>query len=239
MSQFNLNGFNRSPFNTTPEYDANWLPVTTFEELVTGAFGTASDNYVTINAYEKVLTSVEITKTFYCGATGTETVTKAISGTLVYMFECTGEEEVITDGIQWSGQNYLDLTFTETITGTGSVGVRAYNTLTLSENIDTYCYTSIETWLTETNGYELVSAVVGIDTADELVCEMQVSLAPGQTLILDSGNYNAMINGESVIDKHTGEWFDALNRETLGFSVQSASGGNDLDVHIAYTERYL
>lgn len=239
MSQFNLNGYNRSPFDVSPAYNANWLSATIFEENITGAFGTGSDNYLTINANEKVTTIVNVTKVRYCKSTGSEAVTNNISGTLVYMFSCTGEEEITTDQMECSADNNLDLTMAETITGTGTVGVRAYNTITFTENIDTFCYTSIETYLDETNGYELISAITGIDTAEELVCEMQISLEPGQTLILDARNYSAMIDGESVIDKHTGEWFDALSRNTLGFGVQAASGGTDLDVHIAYTERYL
>jgi len=66
---------------------------------------------------------------------------------------------------------------------------------------------------------------------------LTLTLAPGDTVVIDSDNFVVLHNGENAIDKHTGIWPE-LTRET--FDIQVSSGTlADLVTSILFTERYL
>lgn len=71
------------------------------------------------------------------------------------------------------------------------------------------------------------------------ICILDVTLAPGQVLVIDSANYTVTIDGENRMDIHSGAWFDELNRDTVSISIQTAAGVSHLSAALDYTERYL
>lgn len=68
--------------------------------------------------------------------------------------------------------------------------------------------------------------------------DLNLSIPPGKTLILDSENYVALLDGEDVIWAHSGGWL-RLKRTTFDVQVRPASGQMTLDKTILYTEKWV
>jgi len=69
--------------------------------------------------------------------------------------------------------------------------------------------------------------------------EFDVEIGPGQTLVIDSGGYVVLLDGENAIHAHRGDWLH-LRRNTYDvvFEPVGAEAGA-LDAKILYTERWL
>ena len=74
---------------------------------------------------------------------------------------------------------------------------------------------------------------------DIIVCELNITLKPGQKLIVDATNYNVLLDNENAIWAQSGAWIDELTRETSSISINASSGVANLSANILYTERYL
>lgn len=72
---------------------------------------------------------------------------------------------------------------------------------------------------------------------EEQFAFLDVTIPPGGTLIIDSQNYNVLLNGKSMIWAHSGDWV-WVSRETMLLSVRAAAGSR-LENKILYTERFL
>ena len=94
-------------------------------------------------------------------------------------------------------------------------------------------------YFTSGAGNELVSQTVDVMAIDEIVCELNLTLMPGQRLIVDASNYNVLVDGENMIHTQVGEWLDELTRETNSITITAAEGGGGLSANILYTERFL
>lgn len=86
--------------------------------------------------------------------------------------------------------------------------------------------------------YEIVYGSVGTSKFTYKYIAIDVTIPPGSTLIIDSENYNVLLDGENVIDKHSGDWLDELTRNTFDITLGSGVVG-DLEGSLLYTERYL
>lgn len=71
----------------------------------------------------------------------------------------------------------------------------------------------------------------------EETLQINVILAPGQVLVIDTENYLVTRNGENIIDKHSGAW-PWLVSESREIIVQPGSGGQ-VDTDIMFTEKWL
>lgn len=88
-------------------------------------------------------------------------------------------------------------------------------------------------------GNELVSQVTSIDNVEEIACMLDITLQPGEHLIVDAGNYNVFLNGVNMIHTQKGRWMDELSRDTVDITITAAEGGAGLSAEILYTERWL
>lgn len=237
MSQYNLNPFNRSPYNTQPELNVNWMRAE-FAEKVEGSFGSAFENFLSLIFSERVTIQAEPLPVRMGNAAGTETVTQSASANPSYWIKpldlnenLTGSWELsqivrpaaamaenVTCGLEISQEIMTEAVYTEAITGEWAIG----------KNVD--C---------EAEGFEVVSEIAGAESVSEFVTNLNVTLRPGQILVIDAGNYDILIDGENAIDIHSGDWLDNLNRDTMNITIQAASGGAGLEATMLYTERYL
>lgn len=87
--------------------------------------------------------------------------------------------------------------------------------------------------------YELISETASIEATETKVCVLNVTLQPGQRLIIDASNYNIMLDDQNMMKIHSGDWIDELSRETIAIDIVAASGANNLEASILYTERFL
>ena len=89
----------------------------------------------------------------------------------------------------------------------------------------------------EMTAYEILSAVGSAEATTVLNATIDITLAPGDTLVIDSGNYVVLHNGENILHKHSGQWLE-LSPDTR--TVQIGCGvPAELRTSILYTERYL
>ena len=239
MSQYNLNGFNRSPYNIKPEYNVTWLNCV-FSARVTGSVGTSSDDYLTINANERVSFDGFVTPVRFQSGTGTETVNaSAVVDSLFYLVPQTISESVSCPRIASSIIVHPNAVANVNITGQYSCGMDLELESTISETIGTDTWIGLNQSLPTTESYELISAVTGAEAVTEYVCNLACQLPPGSFIVIDANNYNVLIDGENAIWTQSGDWLDNLNRETMSITIQAASGGSGLTATVLYTERYL
>lgn len=85
--------------------------------------------------------------------------------------------------------------------------------------------------------YEIITAIAEAEATDVFSIEIDVTLAPGDTLVIDSDHYTVLHNGENILDKHSGDWVE-LSRNTRTLLVESGTPAT-LETSILYTERYL
>lgn len=88
-------------------------------------------------------------------------------------------------------------------------------------------------------GNELVSQVTSSDNVEEIACMLDLTLQPGERLIVDAENYNVFVNGVNMIHTQKGRWIDELSRDTVSIVITAAEGGAGLTADILYTERWL
>ncbi len=86
---------------------------------------------------------------------------------------------------------------------------------------------------------EVFTATADLTALTEYVCEFPgLTLKPGQTLIVDAGMYNILLDGENAVHLQRGDWLDSLSRNTQSIAI-SANGASRITATILYTERFL
>lgn len=86
---------------------------------------------------------------------------------------------------------------------------------------------------------DLIDAHCDVLAQEILTCILTTALGPGQTMVIDAATYNILIDGVNAVYTHSGDWLDELNRNTINFVINAASGRNNISATIFYTERYL
>ena len=66
---------------------------------------------------------------------------------------------------------------------------------------------------------------------------MDISLAPGQTLVVDSENLIVLLDGENIVARHSGRWCE-LDRKVRSVVISTGTAGA-IESSILYTERWL
>ena len=83
----------------------------------------------------------------------------------------------------------------------------------------------------------IVDAQITTSIFDISYVNLDITIHPGQTLVIDSDNFIVLLDGEDAINAHSGAW-PWLSREL--FDIQISSGAvSDLETSVLYTERYL
>lgn len=236
---YNLAPYNLTAYNSGSD-NALWVSAI-FSENVTPVIGTSSETYLLATGNEKILTdSILLGNGVYIFASGGEAVTKNIVGGMssVVLGHVVGYE-TITQQATAACEVRPETIGMEQVTGDlhmGAVIQPPYAKGT--ETIDGKAITDKETYLIA-SGYELVSSSVNLEAVDIIVCELNLTLEPGQKLVIDAINYNVLLDGENAIWAQSGAWIDELTRETTSISVNASSGVSNLTANILYTERYL
>lgn len=233
---FNQNAFNRAPFNLSEAGNAQWLSV---------------DGYENTDCF--VGAAVEV----YLFCIPNERVGISIHGERFKQFEALGHEvtgyNVALEGTYWMDVQSNERLYTYSLISSETT-VRAVGEERLSNELSIGCHFStiasfFERTLTDivwhvdyftaAAGNELVSQTADMITIDEIVCELNLTLMPGQRLIVDASNYNVLLDGENMIYTQVGEWLDELTRETNSITITAAEGGGGISANILYTERFL
>lgn len=87
------------------------------------------------------------------------------------------------------------------------------------------------------NGYETLNGYVNAGNVVEHITDIAGAIPPGGVLIIDSDNYNVLLNGSDAIEQHCGEWV-WVSRPTRKLTL-STLGSGDLEWEVFYVARYL
>lgn len=233
---YNQNAFNRAPFNLSESGNAQWLSV---------------DGYENVNAYIGISTEV------YLFCIPHEHVGISIHGERFKHFE--GDfHEVIGYNVALEGTYWMDVQHNESVyphtVFSFEMTMKAAFVETISEEIFKGCHVSFwanglerllqdiiwhADYFTAAAGNELVSQTTGAVVIDEIICELNLTLMPGERLIVDASNYNVLLDGVNMIHTQVGDWLDEITRETNDITITAAEGGAGLSAMILFTERFL
>lgn len=233
---FNQTIFNRGVFNLSESANAQWLDVEAYETV--DAFAGVSKNvFLLCIPNEKVVISIHGTafKGFDVQAHEVTGYNVALEGTFWRDFHFN---ETIAKEVHPSAEIRMPLEGREETSNTASISSEARLSAEGSEAIGEEIVGSRE-YHTDLEGNELISQVTSAVSLEEKACLINVTLNPGEHLIVDANNYNVIIDGKNFIHMQEGDWLDEISRETYSITLTAAAGEAGLSAHILYTERYL
>ena len=235
MSAYNLARFNLAQFNVQTS-DANWATGAAKTEIGFSFAGTT--NYAIGSAAVRILAaSLQLDRG------------RIASGAAAEQFS----QEAEINGFFWPiaascTEIDAELNLSQEIDAAGITLTELEAEINLSQEIDA-AGAGMAEFIGSPNMSQIV--MVGADggvifqaTADVIsliakICEFPgLVLQPGQTLVVDAGSYNVLLDGENAIHLQQGDWLDELNRNTQMITI-SATGIERVTAEILYTERFL
>lgn len=233
---FNQTIFNRGPFNLSDSANAMWFDVEALE-TVDSVTAVSKDVYLFCIPHEAVGISIHGEKFKNFSVDGGEVLgyNVALDGT--YWIDTQFDEKVYPEAA-CSVEYFLQFDGIENHGCESNIAFSAHLSLDASETIEEEGTIFCE-YYTIFSGNELVSQVSDVVIVEEIACVLNLTLMPGERLIVDASNYNVLVNDDNMIHTQEGEWLNELTRDTLSITVTAAEGGDGLLANILYTERYL
>lgn len=233
---FNRAKFNHLPFNTQSDM-VKWLSVSALEE-VDAVIGSALNFYPLAIGYERVDEVAEGMKGKFISAAGTETIDELVAEGQLTVILFPHFEETVTETMTLGADIRPMVSGNENIISNVSLGADIYTKSEADEIVDAVTSVGANIY-PDAAGYELVSESASLENIEFKVCYLNLTLRPGQVLIVDANTYNVLLDNENAIDTHSGEWIDDMNRSTTDITIEAASGSSNLSATVLYTERYL
>ena len=234
---YNLAPFNHTAFNTGSDEIIYLTGLV--QENVIPAIGSSLEAYLKCIGNERVLTQGMIVGNgVYVECSFTETVSEQVGMGMSSIVIDALFEETITQQSKVVSEVRPPTVGNETVTADLVPGKIVMTSGSGREVVSSTAVTDKETWLMA-EMYELVSASATLESVDLHVCELNVTLQPGQRMIVDAINYNVWIDGQNANWVQAGEWIDELTRETSSISITASAGVANLSASILTTERYL
>lgn len=234
---FNRAKFNHLPFNVQSDM-IKYVIVSGLEE-VDAVIGSALNYYPLAIANERVAAESQGMRGKFIEASGSETIAENVVEAQMTVIIFPHFDESIMEETDISAVITPDTPFLELVSGELQKGANIWpdaiadEEITLGEcNLGANIYPKLE-------GYELVSNSASLENVELRTCVLTLTLAPGQTLIVDAINYNVLLDSQNAIEVQSGDWIDELNRNTTDITITAASGATNLSASILYTERYL
>ena len=249
MSGFNNLKFNLAPFNIEKTEGLVLLKgasITSFKFIFAGIdvffHGNAA---ISITSNEPKIDKGRI-------FTGNTAVNFVSDSNVLGIFNLIGKIEAAFDAdINLSQQAYANGSVEETIDAETNISQEAYmegfsvesfdvTKTTYSESGDLITGIVLSQAVYENSDIgEVFQASADIVALSEIVCELPgLVLKPGQVLIIDSGSYNVLLDGDNAIHLQSGDWLDNLSRSTVNIRI-SGTNATRLSASVLYTERYL
>ena len=236
MSSFNQIRFNLAKYNIEPAAEI-WIGIN-YAERIDALIATSEKSYLDAAGYENIrIERATADSGRMLHSAGQETVGSQLRGSV--FFKAAGSESVTVDN-RISQLAWMKIHPSETILHGGYISAINWMYLKASETVDTDdVQFAIGQLFYETGeSSEVVDASVSAVALDEIICELAVTLRPGQVIVIDAGNYNVLVDGQNAIHIQNGAWLDELNRETQNVRITADYPAN-LSATILYTERYL
>ena len=208
-------------------------------ETVSSSIGSALNFHVLAIGYERVTHPVMAgVPALAISVSGSEVVDELVTEGNLYINPKLRFAETVDAETVLGAEIRLPLLLAEAITGKLTLGADIAIEIEGAETVEADTNLGADIRL-EPEGFELVSASATADAIETKVCVLNVTLRPGQRLIIDANNYNVLLDGENAIHIQSGDWIDELIRNTTALDITAASGGRNLQASILYTERFL
>ena len=237
---YNLAQFNLTSFNAGSK--VKWISAR-FAESVFATIGATNDTYLNIICNERVDKSIDGAVCKFIPASGAEAVDELVSGMISVIWVQPKSTEIVDAEVLPSAEVFLTMEFNEEIIADVLLSQEAFLDTQFAEDIEADTSLGVNLYL-ETAGYELISESASVVAIEETICYIGTpnnpfTLKPGERLVIDAGTYNLLLNGENIIEYHSGEWLDSMNRNTLNIDISASSGLSNLTATILYTELFL
>ena len=236
---YNLAPFNRTAFNIGSG-DTVWLDVT-LQESVTPAIGSSLEVFTVAIANERInIQNIIAGNGIYIASSLSETVSEQVtSAESSLVLPPLSASEIITCAVNVVSEVMPPVSCEENVAIVeGIASANIYISAQGKEILSGEAVTDKEKYLI-VSGYEFVNSSATLEAVDIYVCELNVTLKPGERIVIDAENYNVLLDNENYIWAQSGEWIDELSRETTSISVTAMDGVANLEASILYKERYL
>ena len=237
MSAFNKAQFNRNRFNVGKEAGEITFAKGLLAERVTASASNATISFISHGLRETVSCEAVINNGVYITGKASEVVTAA-SARYGYFYVKRAPVLTIQGDCVPSIIAMATSSAAEVITGDMAVSQSVRTSGSLAEVVEADTPISQDVRIPHTELDELILGSTDIEATEEMICYLNVTLKPGQELIIDAGTYNMSIDGENFIHAQSGVWLDDLNRNTQRIQIEGVGAGN-LTASVLYTERYL
>ena len=208
-------------------------------ENVSASIGSALNYHVLAIGYERVTHPIMAgVSALAISGSGSEVVDELVTEGNLYINPKLRFAEMVDAETALGAEMRLQLALAEALTGKLILGADIALEIEGAETVEADTNLGAVIRL-EPEGFELVSASATADAIETKVCLLNITLKPGQRLIIDANNYNVLLNGENAIHVQSGDWIDELIRNTTAIDITAASGSRNLQTSILYTERFL
>ncbi len=236
MSQYNFLQYNLGPYNIDGVQHEIFISVSVAEEvsslanpvlhiyrhaeaqeIITSAASVKTGHFLPAGIYETVAAAADMLGLYAKPAAVNEIVSAEVSG-IIKIKPPVSIDESVSSGSSSGGWVFVEMAFEENITGGIGISGAFYGRMTVNE---------------------LVNTVSSTNVSQKQICILDITLLPGQTLIVDSDNYIVLLDGENRISCHSGDWIDELDRDTEAININAESGIAGMEADISYRSRYL
>ena len=235
-------GFNRAQFNRT-DFNRNGntaiLGKASGYESIDAIIGSGLNFNGNAIGYERVNTTLEGYPGLIKSAAGSELVAEMVLTGDIVAFGRANGSEIVSIETTISADIFSSISGDEMVTGSYALSANIVTDGEGAEIVEADTTLSANILSELISGYEFVDESTSLENIDIKTCYLNVTLKPGQILIVDANTYNVLLNGNNAIESHSGDWIDELNRNTVDLKIESASGAFNLSATILYTERYL
>lgn len=207
-------------------------------ETVNATVGSALIYHLLAIGYEQVTTSAKGIQALVTAGSGEEVIREIVAEGSLYINPKPNFIETISEDVELGAEIGIPVQYAETINENVVLGAVIAIAGESSETINQNIILGADI-LTSAEGFELVSADATSEATETKVCVLDISLKPGERLIIDANNYNVLLNGNNAIWVQSGDWIDELNRNTSEIRIDVAAGLGNILASILYTERYL
>lgn len=239
---FNLAPYNQNPFNVSGEPIRHITAIGS--EEVYAVIGPDLEIYPLGVGNERISCEIEGYPAKFISASGNEEVTEQTEGFPTVFLMASFKEtigKIITQApaVIYPIVNYKE-TIGEIIPGASAgLFIKSKASVNIAFLTGSGAHSPAAKVYLKAQGFELVTESATLNVVDLRSCVLNLTLQPGQQLIVDAESYTVLLNGENAIDLQKGDWIDELDRSTQGLSIKASAGVANLTAKIIYTEKYL
>lgn len=232
---FNQGQFNLARFNVPRQTTAFVSLSTDAVELITAMLGISETVYLSTSAAEAYGVEAAAAQGILLTNTATEEVTAEarLIGLLLLQQDA---QEAVTHSLRIGALVFGTADTQEAISAEVYAGAKVFAQTHGAETITAEALLGANV-LPGNIAYEIISAQTSAEATDVFTISIDVTLKPGDTLVIDSDHYTVLHNGENILDKHSGDWLE-LSRNVRSVQVGSGTPAT-LKATVLYTERWL